>query len=261
MTRAESHGTSIRSAAFGRFAISEVVMPPSLSLASHIHDAAQLCFVLEGEYLEKWSSSTEQLGPGSLLYRPSGIEHSNRFDEDEVLTLLVSYLEEIPGTKNRAPQTIPAVLFDHLRSDLLHELRRSDGATWQLEGLVLLLGADVGKWFGDRQARPPEWLCEARSIIDARFKEPISLAVIADLVGVHRATLAAAFRHWFHMSVGERIRRRKLEEAIRLLRHSSRSISEISVECGFYDQPHMTRTFARYVGSTPGQVRKDTRSS
>jgi AraC-like DNA-binding protein len=40
---------------------------------------------------------------------------------------------------------------------------------------------------------------------------------------------------------------------MQLLERGDRSISDIAVELGFYDQSHFTRHFTRIVGTTPGR--------
>lgn len=49
---------------------------------------------------------------------------------------------------------------------------------------------------------------------------------------------------------------RRCELAKELLRSSPLSLAEIALACGFADQSHFTRAFARLVGMTPGAWRR-----
>jgi AraC-like DNA-binding protein len=48
----------------------------------------------------------------------------------------------------------------------------------------------------------------------------------------------------------------RVERATHLLRTSRLSLSEIGLTCGFFDQSHFNRVFARHVGLPPGQWRR-----
>lgn len=48
----------------------------------------------------------------------------------------------------------------------------------------------------------------------------------------------------------------KMQEAIRLVRDTSYTLSEIASRCGYYDQAHLTRTFRKQLGVTPAEYRR-----
>jgi AraC-like DNA-binding protein len=67
--------------------------------------------------------------------------------------------------------------------------------------------------------------------------------------------LTRSFRRTFGCSIGSYIRRRRLEEAARMLRQTGTSISAIAIHHGFADQAHFTRALRRAAGRTPGALR------
>jgi AraC family transcriptional regulator len=105
----------------------------------------------------------------------------------------------------------------------------------------------------------PGWLSEAAAIIERRSGEPISLTTIAAMVGVHRATLAAAFRRFRRSSVGESIRNQRVRRVIHALAFSKMPLCEIATRCGFHDQAHMGREFRKAIGISPGAYRSGRR--
>jgi AraC family transcriptional regulator len=103
--------------------------------------------------------------------------------------------------------------------------------------------------------REPPWLREAVAMINQRATEPISLSTVATTIGVHRATLAAAFRQFKNTSVGEYIREQRVRYVMRQLVSSNMPLCEIATKCGFYDQAHMGLVFRKAVGMSPGVYR------
>jgi AraC family transcriptional regulator len=65
---------------------------------------------------------------------------------------------------------------------------------------------------------------------------------------IERATF---FRTHFHVSIGEYARERRLERAERLLAEGRCALTEVALECGFFDQSHLIRAFRRLRGMTP----------
>jgi len=104
--------------------------------------------------------------------------------------------------------------------------------------------------------RAPQWLKRAREIVETRFLEPLSLAEIAGAVGVHLVHLSREFHRYNRCTVGELIRRRRVEHACHLLIHSNISLAEIALACCFSDQSHFSMMFKRQMGITPSKFRK-----
>jgi AraC family transcriptional regulator len=48
----------------------------------------------------------------------------------------------------------------------------------------------------------------------------------------------------------------RIEKAKGLLMSSARVLADVALDCGFADQSHLTRTFQRVVGMTPGAWRR-----
>jgi AraC family transcriptional regulator len=70
--------------------------------------------------------------------------------------------------------------------------------------------------------------------------------------------VAREFRRHFGITVGDYARQRRLEEAAAELRLSGRSIVEIALRSGFYDQSHFTNAFRRAFRVTPAEYRRRT---
>ena len=53
------------------------------------------------------------------------------------------------------------------------------------------------------------------------------------------------------------LRRRRVEDAVRLIRSSGAGLADVAVDAGFCDQSHMNRAFQAVLGRTPGEVRAE----
>ena len=112
-----------------------------------------------------------------------------------------------------------------------------------------------GRSVTDSDRRFPQWLERVRNILEQRFAEPFKLSEIAAEAGVHPVHLAREFRKYFGCSVGEYLRRVRIEYACRELMGSDAAVTNIAFAAGFADQSHFSRTFKRLCGTTPGRYR------
>lgn len=109
--------------------------------------------------------------------------------------------------------------------------------------------------------KPPSWLKHARDMFREHFSEPLTLGQVAELVGVHPVYLASAFRTHYGSTVGEFVRRLRIEYAAREISSTDEHITHIALKAGFADHSHLTKTFKRLTGLTPRQYRSLARRS
>lgn len=128
-------------------------------------------------------------------------------------------------------------------------------APLMIESLALEIVAAASRHASPARERPPRWLEQAREMLHATFAGQVTLAGVARTVGVHPVYLAARFRRHYHCTVGEYVRRLRLEAAVREVSGTNRPLSEIAAASGFYDQSYFTNVFKRHVGMTPAQYR------
>jgi AraC family transcriptional regulator len=99
-------------------------------------------------------------------------------------------------------------------------------------------------------------LARALELFETNFDRPIRLGDVAEAVRMSTSHFSRAFRR----SVGEPparyLRRYRLKRAREMMVSTSKSLSEIALNCGFSDQPHFTRTFSRMVGISPAAWRR-----
>jgi AraC family transcriptional regulator len=122
-----------------------------------------------------------------------------------------------------------------------------------VEGLALELLALAGR--SRLPPRPARWVEHVRVTVQERFREPLEPRRLAAEAGVHPAHLARAFRVRYGETIGEYVRRLRLEWAAREMVATDKPLALLAVEAGFCDQSHFTRAFKRRFGVTPARFR------
>jgi AraC family transcriptional regulator len=92
--------------------------------------------------------------------------------------------------------------------------------------------------------------------IDAQIDRPISVGELAAFVGLSEQRFIRTLRAATGLSPHQYLIARRIEAAKRRLMDPAQTLAGIAVAVGFADQAHMTATFSRLLGYTPGAWRK-----
>jgi AraC family transcriptional regulator len=253
----QSSWMDARSCQLDGIRVTETIVSAGATLHDHSHETGQICFLLEGEMRERSSGWDDCLPPGAFRSHAPGFHHTIKVSpESDVLVLLLFVDPDhwIPTTPTgwRTPDAPLRNYGAQIRRELA---RVDDAARAALEGWTMLALSAAARGEAVAPATPPHWLGDAVSMIERCATEGISLSTLADALGVHRATLAAAFRRFRQTSVGESIREVRVRKVMRALVGSKMPLCEIATACGFHDQAHMGRVFRKVVGFSPGGYR------
>jgi AraC family transcriptional regulator len=102
---------------------------------------------------------------------------------------------------------------------------RDDVSPLAVEGLVLeLLAACSRSHVEIPHTQPPRWLDQVRELLQDRFSENLPLGEVAAAVGISDDHLARSFRQCHGCTVGEHVRRLRVEFACRQLAASERPL-------------------------------------
>jgi AraC family transcriptional regulator len=125
-----------------------------------------------------------------------------------------------------------------------------------IEALVLELL--VGLVRHNRVAKPvsPGWVKCIQEFIRNDLTATPSLEELARLVGYHPVHVARSFRSFTGMTIGEYVRRQRVERAHQLLSDPNLTLAQVAQLAGFSDQSHLTRLFRRCLNVTPKQLRE-----
>lgn len=256
-------GKTIRRRDVAGFSLSEALYPEGLTLARHCHAQCFLSLVLEGSYSEKHRSQEFQWSEGAIHLLPAGESHENRFHAP-VRMLRVGIEPEAfhGGDAERArflaePRKVSGPLSAWLANRMLREfLSQDDVAPLAIEGVVLEMLAESARSSEDRASNAPAWLKRVRELLEASYLDTPGLSNLASVAGVHPVHLSREFHRHYRMTIGEYIRKRRVERASELLSKSELSLAEIANTCGFSDQSHFCALFRKHCGVTPAKFRK-----
>jgi AraC-like DNA-binding protein len=106
---------------------------------------------------------------------------------------------------------------------------------------------------GRSQVRRAEELIE---LINWHYAEPLSLARIAGMAGIHPSTAAAAFRSVLGISLNEYLIRYRLAQAMHRLADTTDPILDIAFSSGFGSTSRFYDLFKRRTGRSPSQFRQ-----
>ncbi|WP_425231060.1 helix-turn-helix transcriptional regulator [Sphingomonas sp.] len=113
-------------------------------------------------------------------------------------------------------------------------------------------------WLGDRDRPADDPAERAARVIDTRFAEPLTVAVIADAARVGPAHMARVFRRRFGVTVPHRLLQRRVEHARYLLEATDLPVWRVAERVGIPDAQHFNKTVRRLTGMSPSQIRART---
>ena len=257
------YGETLRSRKIDSFELSERVYSPGYQTPKHTHKQALFCFVMQGNYTEYYGGQTRECTSSTLLFHPPGESHAEHFHEaggrsfivEIALDWLAQVREHLPIAEGSAD--FHGGVFELLAHKLYREFLHDDCASPLIvEGIMMELLGETMRSSGEQNSKSaPRWLQQAKDLLQASFAENLTLTDLAQNVGVHPVHLAQTFRKNYQCTVGEYVRKLRIEYACHELTVSARPIVDIALAAGFCDQSHFTRTFKRAIGTAPSQYR------
>jgi AraC family transcriptional regulator len=259
----DAAGSTIRRRDIAGFSLTEAVYTEGVSLSSHCHADSYLTLVLAGNYSEKYAHREFHWGEGALHLLPAGERHENQFATDARLLRVkiepaaVLRLGEEQARLLSTPREISGPLSSWLANRMIREfMAQDDVAPLAMEGVLLEMLAESARAADDSHgSNAPSWLRRVRESIEESYLEAPGLPALASIAGVHPVHLSREFHKHYQMTIGEYIRKRRIEHASELLSSSELPMTEIASICGFSDQSHFCALFKRYAGMTPAKFR------
>ena len=104
--------------------------------------------------------------------------------------------------------------------------------------------------------RLPEYVISARSYINLHYAERITLDDLSRAISINKFYLQKRFKRYIGLSPNEYLILTRLTRAKRLLRTTSRPISQVALDVGVHNIGHFISLFKRYEGITPSAYRQ-----
>ncbi|MBQ9502352.1 MAG: helix-turn-helix transcriptional regulator [Lentisphaeria bacterium] len=227
----------------------------------------EIFWPVEGEGVFLFRGRAYTLSPGHVWYYPPDSVHdfypSGRFrycwltvagpDAEKLFELM-----KIRPGLNRAG-TCPVHLFRAAGDDLEFLSRRQGlNALAMAVRILAMISVMPPEEFPVRDAA----VFNAKQIIELNFYDPeLTVEKVASQVGMHRGSLARAFRKSYGVTVSEYLRSCKIGKAVELLSSTELPVCEIARACGMGSAHYFAKVFRSRTGVSPSvcrsRVRKD----
>lgn len=258
-----SSGHIIKTCEFAGLHLIEGVYSAKSRVPNHSHHHAVFCIGLTGLCNEFFAGKLRQYEASTLEFLPANQCHSLDFPFADTrafsIDIAVWWIERAREFSLRLDHSVHAHggLLSALMMKIYDEFRHLDSASpVAIQGLTMEMLAAVSRNTSNlTDRRPQRWLACAEAFLRESFTEHVTLAQIASAAGVHPVYLAREFRRFHGCTMGEYIRRLRVERARRQLSSSDESLATIATGSGFSDQSHFSRIFKRLVGMTPAHYR------
>ena len=211
----------------------------------------------------------------SLTLMAEKLSHDSGFDWLRHLSVLLGDIDQNSSSRDAnalfAPsigEKIPGSSADNQRQRLVDRYRvlvTVNATLTKALGVIrprIAYCSDVKSesWNSTGQGLPRWQVRRARDFLVANLAMNISTADVAAACGLSRCYFISAFRRATGETPHLCLLRYRVRKA-KVLLDGPMSIAEIALTCGFADQSHLTRIFAKHTGISPGAWRRERRQS
>jgi AraC-like DNA-binding protein len=228
------------------------VIPPIVKHGYYSDDKNFEIFhiLLSNVFMERYKVELHELAGYSLLFetepyirRTASLKPLLSFEEDEFAALKKD--------------------FDEL--DSFEENPYKGIKTLQVAKTLYLIGIFCQKIQSSHQDTYPENegssniepIMKSMEYIQCNYGEKITIKRLCDIAHMSRSTFLRCFASLCKCTSREFIQEVRLGKAANFLKNSDEQISDIALDCGFYDSSHFTRSFIKKYGISPLQFRKE----
>ncbi|WP_443478379.1 helix-turn-helix domain-containing protein [Novosphingobium aerophilum] len=116
-----------------------------------------------------------------------------------------------------------------------------------------------GQHVTQKESRGPRLACwqvnASLCLLRSGLSQPVSIVAVADVCRLSLCYFIRAFTETIGTSPYAWLLERRIEKSCTLMQETTLPLAQIALECGFGDQSHLTKAFAKRVGMTPGRWR------
>lgn len=222
----------------------------------HYHENAYFTFLIQGNMKEGNKKEIYDCSAGTLLYHHWEDAHYNIkpdiFTRGFHIEISESWFEKFQISHNKIEGSLniknPSL---QLSIHQIFKETKMNDLSFELsvhQHLLAIFSQLSGK--NESTDKKPGWVHKIEEMLRENFIEKQSLTELSKILDIHPVHLSRDFQKHFNCSLGEYIRKLKINKSITLL-HTSQSLSETALECGFADQSHFIRSFKENTGITP----------
>ncbi|MBE7385132.1 MAG: helix-turn-helix transcriptional regulator [Leptolyngbya sp. SIO1E4] len=232
-----------------------------------IHESQQ---PIELEHTFDGKRQSEFLHPQKIVFLPEGIPRRGTWEDTVEFTLIL--LDPIAVTRTAYESIDPdriSLLPQSMESDpLIYQFGTALRQVLQMqpqpsklyaESMATALSAHLLQYYATQKkplqafsgGLPKHKLRQAIDYIQAHLADDISLATIAEVVGMSQYHFSRLFKQTTGFSPYQYVIKCRVERGKELLLQKERNITDISLQVGFSSHSHFTQNFKRLIGVTP----------
>ena len=117
-----------------------------------------------------------------------------------------------------------------------------------------------GRYSTQKDNSDSRWVYKIKPVleyIDQHFGETISLEDLARIAGMNEKYFCRVFYSLTHYTPMNYVNFYRIEQAAYMLDTTDLSVTDIGMECGFWESSHFTKVFKKYKGTTPKKYRQN----
>jgi len=226
-------------------------------------------YTIDGEGVLETSGETYRLEPGRALmveipgnhayYFPEHASHWTFLFIQMRPTLIAPNWHEAKrrlGETPFLPQSSKPIRILQDIFDEAHAGRITDSYT--ASSMVYHFVTELCRFAATPQSDRREWPIKVRQaveIIESQYGNMISLDQLADQLNLSKHHMIRIFSAVIGISPGVYLNRVRIEQAMRLLRHSNLNIDLIAERVGYSSGSYFIKVFRKLTGCTPGEFR------
>ncbi|WDF75925.1 helix-turn-helix transcriptional regulator [Mucilaginibacter sp. KACC 22773] len=229
----------------------------------HTHENPYFTFLLTGNMQETNKKESYECNAGTLLFHNWQDAHCNvkhpGYTRGFHIELEQDFFERYQLPLSRMEGSLK--LDNPVLKLLFRNMYMETKYTADIE--LLIIRESLFKVFGfltgekcRETARQPAWVKKIKEVLNDADAATLSWDVLAAIAQVHPVHLSRSFPTYFNTTVGDYLKKLRINQAAVLLAKADVSLTQIGYECGFADQSHFIRSFKQAFGVTPLQYRK-----
>lgn len=229
----------------------------------HYHENAYFTFILQGNVIERNKKEDYYCSAGTLLFhnwqephyniKPKGFTRGFHIEIEQ--NWLQNYLLDLNMLQGSVSISNPDLKIWMYK--IFRETKINDAiTTLSIQEQLLKTFSHMQHTRENETTGTPAWVKKVKELLHDQYAEKNSLAALSAIAGIHPVHLSRGFSKYFHCTMGDYIRKLRIEKSLSMLPDRENALTDISFECGFADQSHFNRCFREIVGVNPMAYRK-----
>jgi len=227
----------------------------------HAHSGYELVYYRTGRGKTRIDKTEYEYRPGTFAIIQPGVKHDEFRETDTDVRFFVFFYDNQPVRlanglyEDRSGGRLPALL-DRLASELRGQAPYYD---FLIRSILIEFLVEVGRMVSPKDvaaSEPGGKLLYAKSFIEQYCGESLDLPGLARTLGYSYDY----FRHRFKEKIGyspmQYAVRKRLDRAKAELLETDKSVTDISMSCGFSNTPQFCMMFKKHARMSPGEYRK-----